>query len=320
MADNIQLPSSTTNVATDEIAGVHYPRTKITLGSDGINGGDVSSSNPLPVSVSNPVTSFTVTNFPSIQTVAGQIEITNLPLTQQVNVTNFPATQVVSGTVSISNPVTSVTVSNLPATQAVSGTVNIGTLPSVTISNPVTSVSVSNFPATQAVSATSLPLPSGASTEATLAQLKTVTDTMLTAIQAMQTAIESLNTKTTSVNTGSVAGTVAVSNFTDNGLTNSQLRASAVSTTDATSQEILDEMRSISENLLYFTQATVGNMAKTDSSKRLEVSMQTTNAGYSNIHLNAIGSTSGASISLLGMPYYLSNSATTSIYDQITFS
>lgn len=288
MADNIQLPSSTTNVATDEIAGVHYPRTKITLGSDGINGGDVSSSNPLPVSVSNPVTSFTVTNFPSIQTVAGQIEITNLPLTQQVNVTNFPATQVVSGTVSISNPVTSVTVSNLPATQA--------------------------------VSATSLPLPSGASTEATLAQLKTVTDTMLTAIQAMQTAIESLNTKTTSVNTGSVAGTVAVSNFTDNGLTDSQLRASAVSTTDATSQAILEEMRSISENLLYFTQTTVGNMARTDSSKRLEVSMQTTNAGYSNIHLNAIGSTSGASISLLGMPYNLSNSASSFIYDQITFA
>lgn len=35
--------------ATDEISGVHYPRTKITLGEEDVNGGDVSSSNPMPV-------------------------------------------------------------------------------------------------------------------------------------------------------------------------------------------------------------------------------------------------------------------------------
>lgn len=119
MADNIQLPSSSVNVATDDIAGVHYPRTKITLGDNGVNGGDVSSGNPLPVTVSNPVTSMTVTNFPLIQTVGGEVTITNLPVTQ-----------------------------------AVSGTVNIGTLPSVTIANPVTSVAINNFPTTQAVSGT----------------------------------------------------------------------------------------------------------------------------------------------------------------------
>jgi hypothetical protein len=66
--------------------------------------------------------------------------------TDSVNVGNFPTTQAVSG---------SVNVGNFPATQAVSGSVSVG-----------------NFPATQEVSATSLPLPTGASTESTLAGVK----------------------------------------------------------------------------------------------------------------------------------------------------
>jgi hypothetical protein len=82
----------------------------------------------------------------------------------------------------------SVAVTNFPSTQVVSGTV------SATVLNPYvvnasdsvkyrSSISVLNFPATQAISASSLPLPSGASTETTLA---------------------SLNSKVTSVNTGDV--------------------------------------------------------------------------------------------------------------------
>lgn len=49
MADNLNapLPSGTT-LATDEIAGVHYPRTKISVGTDG-SAVDVSSANPMPV-------------------------------------------------------------------------------------------------------------------------------------------------------------------------------------------------------------------------------------------------------------------------------
>lgn len=35
--------------AADEIGGVFYPRSKIVIGADGVNGGDVSSANPLPV-------------------------------------------------------------------------------------------------------------------------------------------------------------------------------------------------------------------------------------------------------------------------------
>jgi len=36
-------------VAYDEIAGVFFQRIKLVVGADGVNGGDVSSANPLPV-------------------------------------------------------------------------------------------------------------------------------------------------------------------------------------------------------------------------------------------------------------------------------
>mgnify|MGYP003393044015 CR=1 FL=1 len=51
MADNV---STTAGVfATDDIGGAHYERVKITLGADGVNDGDVHSSNPLPVDLRN---------------------------------------------------------------------------------------------------------------------------------------------------------------------------------------------------------------------------------------------------------------------------
>lgn len=89
-----------------------------------------------------------VSNFPATQPVS----LAAVPA-HDVNVTNFPSGFMVA-------------VSNFPATQPVSGT-----------------VAVSNLPATQPVSAAALPLPSGASTEATLA---------------------ALNAKVTTVNTGAV--------------------------------------------------------------------------------------------------------------------
>ena len=60
------------------------------------------------------------------------------------------------------------------------------------------------------VSVASLPLPGGASTEATLAALKAVADTIATAAAAIKIAAEALNGKTTAVNTGAIAGTVAI--------------------------------------------------------------------------------------------------------------
>lgn len=51
MADNTTLNTGSggDTLATDDIAGVKYPRSKIVIGADGANDGDVSSANPLPV-------------------------------------------------------------------------------------------------------------------------------------------------------------------------------------------------------------------------------------------------------------------------------
>jgi hypothetical protein len=51
MADNTVLASGSggDTIATDDIAGVKYPRSKIVIGADGSNDGDVSATNPMPV-------------------------------------------------------------------------------------------------------------------------------------------------------------------------------------------------------------------------------------------------------------------------------
>lgn len=49
MADNITAPATGAVLATDDVGGVHYPRTKLSVGGNGA-AADVSESNPLPVS------------------------------------------------------------------------------------------------------------------------------------------------------------------------------------------------------------------------------------------------------------------------------
>lgn len=52
MAENIVADSGNglgVTLAADEILSVHYPRTKLIIGNDGTNDGDVSASNPMPV-------------------------------------------------------------------------------------------------------------------------------------------------------------------------------------------------------------------------------------------------------------------------------
>ncbi|GGB15062.1 hypothetical protein GCM10011380_00600 [Sphingomonas metalli] len=48
MSDNITAPASGLSFATDDIGGTHYPRTKISVGTDG-TAVDVSAANPLPI-------------------------------------------------------------------------------------------------------------------------------------------------------------------------------------------------------------------------------------------------------------------------------
>lgn len=50
MADNYDFtPGSGATAAADEIASVKYPRVKLIEGADGVNDGDISAANPLPV-------------------------------------------------------------------------------------------------------------------------------------------------------------------------------------------------------------------------------------------------------------------------------
>lgn len=54
MADNVQITEGAgKTIAGDDIGGVVHQRVKITTGADGVNDGDVSSSNPLPVSAAS---------------------------------------------------------------------------------------------------------------------------------------------------------------------------------------------------------------------------------------------------------------------------
>jgi hypothetical protein len=113
MTDNVgYTPGVGATVAADEIGGVLHQRIKLVLGADGVSDGDVSATNPIPITTPAPIDvtgSVSVSNFPATQPVSGS-----------VSVSNFPATQPVSGTVSVGN---------FPATQPVSGTVSVGNFP-----------------------------------------------------------------------------------------------------------------------------------------------------------------------------------------------
>lgn len=49
MADNVTLPGTGQAVAADDIGSAKYQRMKLIHGADGVNDGDVSKANPLPV-------------------------------------------------------------------------------------------------------------------------------------------------------------------------------------------------------------------------------------------------------------------------------
>jgi hypothetical protein len=49
MADDVVLPGTGDTIAADEINGKKIQRIKLILGSDGVNDGDVSKENPMPV-------------------------------------------------------------------------------------------------------------------------------------------------------------------------------------------------------------------------------------------------------------------------------
>jgi hypothetical protein len=113
------------------------------------------------VTISNPVTEVSVSNFPepvTDVTVSNGVEVTNFPEPiTSIEVSNFPepVTDVtVSSGVEVTNfpePITSIEVSNFPSPQESIEVSNFPTSFDVTVSNPTTEVTVSNFPTEIAV-------------------------------------------------------------------------------------------------------------------------------------------------------------------------
>ena len=90
------------------------------------------------VTISNPVTEVSVSNFPepitSIEVSNFPEQVTDVTVSSGVEVTNFP------------EPITSIEVSNFPSPQESIEVSNFPTSFDVTVSNPTTEVTVSNFP------------------------------------------------------------------------------------------------------------------------------------------------------------------------------
>jgi hypothetical protein len=72
MADNttINPGAGGDDIATDDIGGVKFPRTKLVHGADGVNDGDVSKTNPLPVAAGASMVWFGPTAVPGTTPVA----------------------------------------------------------------------------------------------------------------------------------------------------------------------------------------------------------------------------------------------------------
>lgn len=205
MADNIAAtPGSGATLAADEIGGVLFGRSKIVIGADGVNDGDVSAANPMPVSdaaipaagqalmaaslpvaiasdqsavpVSGPLTNAQLRGTPVdiigvvAATVSGIVSATG-PLTDaELRATPIP----VSGTVTATGPLTD---TQLRATAVpVSGTVAVtGPLTDTQIRATALPVSNANLPAVgQKAMAASVPVVLASDQSARLASATTL--------------------------------------------------------------------------------------------------------------------------------------------------
>lgn len=97
MADNLAVPAEGSTVAFDDINGVMFGRSKITLGADGVNDGDVSAANPMPVT--GPLTDAQIRATP-VAVAGRKVEVTAGELTRPANTTAYTAGDVVSNSAS----------------------------------------------------------------------------------------------------------------------------------------------------------------------------------------------------------------------------
>jgi hypothetical protein len=102
MADNVgYTPGTGATVSADEILGILFQRIKLTLGADGVNDGDVSSSNPMPVAAYGELIEAIEAMRQATQSLNRTIGLAQVnPLTGRMLVDPSGVTSPVSGTVS----------------------------------------------------------------------------------------------------------------------------------------------------------------------------------------------------------------------------
>lgn len=170
MADNTNVNTGTgaagaTNVplASDDIGGVQFPRTKIVLGADGVNDGDVSSGNPMPIS--GTVTTGGLTD--------AQLRASAVPVSGPLTDTQLRATALPVSAASLPLPSGAATAAAQTTGNASLSSID-GKLPvlsggAVPVTGGLTDTQLRA--SAVSVSASTLPLPTGAATESTLSAL-----------------------------------------------------------------------------------------------------------------------------------------------------
>jgi hypothetical protein len=188
MADNITAPATEEIFATDEIGGVHYPRTKVGFGLDGAYV-DVSSGAPLPVTIGLTNAELRAAPVP----VSGPLTDTELRAAAVPVSGPLTDAQLRAAAVPVSGPLTDAQLraTAVPITGSVTGPLTDAQLraAAVPVSGPLTDAQIRatalpvSGPLTDAqlrasavpVSASALPLPTGAATETSLAILVAAT-------------------------------------------------------------------------------------------------------------------------------------------------
>jgi hypothetical protein len=101
MPDNVgYTPGSGATVSADEILGILFQRIKLTLGADGVNDGDVSSSNPMPIAAYGELIEAIEAMRLSVQSLNRTIGLAQVnPLTGRMLVDPSGVTSPVSGTI-----------------------------------------------------------------------------------------------------------------------------------------------------------------------------------------------------------------------------
>jgi hypothetical protein len=101
MPDNVgYTPGTGATVAADEILGILFQRIKLTLGADGVNDGDVSSSNPMPIAAYGELIEAIEAMRLAVQSLNRTIGLAQVnPLTGRMLVDPSGVTSPVSGTI-----------------------------------------------------------------------------------------------------------------------------------------------------------------------------------------------------------------------------